>query len=200
MNCWDETGMLSWDWASPKATTEATPFTVLLCLSSCGPGQEQPYVVTAWSQQAAPPSQTLQLPNSSLLVSRVSPAGKRLHSTWIILCQERIRGYYLRSVNWSDTQRKLSVAGRVVPISRRLLHAVSTLGITLRTTAPLCRNWFVSEAVAFHKSLRSCSFFHSHIYSKEILGLEFPPLSSSSHKLGQVSARLDICWTCFPHH
>lgn len=91
----------------------------------------------------------------------------------------------MRSVNWPDSQRKLSVAGRVLPTSRRLLHAVSTLRVTLRTTAPLCRIRFVSEAFAFHKSLRSCSFFictfivkKSSVWSSLLL----PPLRTNSAK------------------
>lgn len=64
-----------------EATKEATPFMVLLFSSSCGPAQGQPYPETGQSQQAAPPSQTLLIPNNLFLVSRVSPSGKHPHGT-----------------------------------------------------------------------------------------------------------------------
>lgn len=189
----------------PEVTREATPLTVLLYSPSCGPAQGQPDPGTARSQRAAPPSQTLLIPNSSLLGSRVFLSGTHPYGTWIIFCQERIRQYYLRPVNWPDSQRKLGSAGWVLPASKGLLHAVRTrlLARSESPSAPLhvFAQFFVSEALAVHKfAYVPFFFFYLHIYSKEILSQEYPPLPSSSHKLGQVSGPLALCWTELVFH
>lgn len=174
----------------PEVTREATPLTVLLYSPSCGPAQGQPDPGTARSQRAAPPSQTLLIPNSSLLGSRVFLSGTHPYGTWIIFCQERIRQYYLRPVNWPDSQRKLGSAGWVLPASKGLLHAVRTrlLARSESPSAPLhvFAQFFVSEALAVHKFAYVPFFFFicTFIVKKSSVRntLLFPPPHTNSAK------------------